>query len=452
VLNLTDSAKIETMTDEQLHKWNLRFCPKCGSHFHFKVLRSAVGQNQFSMVCNNYPNKCEYLKVLTTSNISDIDRHKIIEDYFGYNKPFQLTKESWEKTLLRYLYFNDTSEFIKWLFEQINTQTSLDHNNLPVASPYPHIVKGLSNFLYENYLDNFIDNLKVSYKQNGNYKLDSYLHIQSYQAKELIAFREIERAIPNLNLSTLFSQDNQIIKSAIEKFCSNIYSLETWKSYFKSVDREQLLLGVKKVTELYQTSRSSSEKVLIQALFSLCSKTKDEKLTELTDWILAVTDELDLPFGTTNYSAKTEQEYLKLLRSDNEIRNSLQIEQNNLETEKMNLRNNLISFEAQLGDINTKINEAKTHLAFKQKTNQRLAELKDFTGLSPIERLKKIINDNKPVFYFPEYFFNDTLDVLDELEEDEKTKLKSKLKTAGRGILKQLRNKITDNATNKVSD
>lgn len=452
------------MTDEQLHKWNLRYCPKCGSHFHFKVLRSAKGQNQFSMACYNYPDKCEYIKILNATNISDIDRHKIIEDYFGYNKPFQLTKESWEKTLLLYLFFNDTSEFIQWLFEQINTQASLDHNNLPVASPYPHIVKGLSNFLYDNYLDNFIDYLKVSYKQNGNYKLDGYLHIQSYQAKELIAFREIERAIPNLNLTTLFSQDNQVIKSVIEKFCSNIYSLETWKSYFKSVDREHLILGVRKVTELYQDSKSTSEKVLIQALFSLCSKTKDNKLTVLTDWILSVTNEIDLPFVTTNYSAKTEKEYLNLLSLDNEIKNSLQIEQSNLDTEKMNLisklkslnriftvfcevekmnsENNITSLESQLAQINNEIIELKTHLESKQKANERLVKLNTFTGLSPLERLKKIISDTKPVFYFPEYFFNYTLDVLDKLDEGERAKLKAKLKTAGRGILKQLKNKI----------
>lgn len=55
-------------------------------------------------------------------------------------------------------------------------------------------------------------------------------------------------------------------------------------------------------------------------------------------------------------------------------------------------------------------------------------------------------------FTFREYFFTDTLDVLDKLEEGEKAKLKAKLKTAGRGILKQIRNKITDNATNEVSD
>lgn len=433
------------MTDEQLNKWNLRFCPNCGSHFHFKVMHSAAGQNQFSMVCYNYPDKCDYLKALNSENISDIDRHKIIEDFFGYNKPFSLKKEVWENSLLRYLFFKDTSDFILWLFGQINTQTSLDHNNLPVASPYPHIVKGLSHFLYDNYLDNFIDQLKVSYKQSGNYKLDSYLHIQSYQAKELIAFREIERVIPNLNLATLFSQDNHTIKNAIENFCSNIYSLETWKSYFKSVDREQLIIGVRKVMELYQLSKSTSEKVLIQALYSLCSKTRDNKLTELTDWILSVTDETDLPFRTTNYSAKSEKEYLFLLQLDNEIKNSLQVEYNNLDTEKMNLRNKLATIKNQIVELNKEAIKTETHLASKQKVSERLSELKDYTGLNPIERLKKIINEKKPVFYFPEYFFDGALEVLDKLEESEKAQLKGKLKTAGRGILKQIKNKLSDN-------
>ena len=432
------------MTDEQLTKWNLRFCPKCGSHFHFKVMNSSTGQNQYSMVCYNYPDKCDYLKILNPDNISDIARHKIIEDFFGYSKPFNLTKETWKNSLMRYLFFNDTSDFILWLFGQINTQSSLDHNNLPVASPYPHIVKGLSHFLFDNYLDEFIDQLKVSYKQNGNYKLDSYLHIQSYQAKELIAFREIERAIPNLNITTLFSQDNQTIKNSIEKFSSNIYSLETWKSYFKTVDREQLILGVRKVMELYQISKSTSEKVLIQALFSLCSKTRDNKLTQLTDWILSVTNETDLPFGTTNYATNSEKDYLNFLQLDNEIKNSLKIEQSNLDSDKMNLRNKLNAIKNQIAELNKVVIITENHLASKQKATERLIELKDYTGLNPIERLKKIINGNKSVYYFPEYFFTGSLEVLDKLEESEKAQLKAKLKTAGRGILKQLKIKLSE--------
>ena len=118
----------------------------------------------------------------------------------------------------------------------------------------------------------------------------------------------------------------------------------------------------------------------------------------------------------------------------------------------MNSENNITSLESQLAQINNEIIELKTHLESKQKSNERLLKLNTFTGLSPIERLKKIISDSKPVFYFPEYFFNYTLDVLDKLDESERAKLKAKLKTAGRGILKQLKNEIYENAKNNASD
>lgn len=439
------------MNDIELEKWNLRFCPQCRGHLHFRVTKSIKGQKEFSMVCyNTDTNNCNFKKVLSASNISANDRHKIIEDYFGYNKPFQLSKENWENSLLPYLFFDNTPDFIHWLFQQIIIQKSLDHNILNVASPYPHIIQKLNKFLYENFLNDFIDQLKIAYSTTDKfYKFDSYLHLSSHQASELIILRDIEKEFPEINFSVLFSESDQTIKKVVETLCAKIYSSSTWTTFLKPLHTDQLFIGIKKVMELYQVSKATSMKPLVQSFFTLISerqRTSEEistiAITDLTDWILSTTDQIDLPFTTTNYSAKSTKDYLFYLNLDREIKSSLNNEQCELETEKMRLSNQLLTLSSELATIQNRIAETNVMLASKKKAIERFKELKTFTGLNSISRLRKVIDSEKPIFYFPDILFNDTINVIEQLEPTEKEKLKMKLKTAKKGILKELKTKL----------
>ena len=81
-------------------------------------------------------------------------------------------------------------------------------------------------------------------------------------------------------------------------------------------------------------------------------------------------------------------------------------------------------------------------LASKEKAIERFKELKTFTGLNSISRLQKVIDSEKPIFYFPDILFNDTINVIEQLEPTEKEKLRVKLKTVKKGILKDLKTKL----------
>ena len=434
-----------------INKWNLRFCPVCGGYLHFRVVKSNKGPSEFLMVCyNTETNKCDFKKVLSSSNISDNDRHKIIEDYFGYSKPFQLTKQNWEKSLLQYLFFENTSDFINWLFNQIIIQKSLDHNNLIVASPYPNIIRDLSKFLYDNYLNEFIDQLKVAYSTKDNYhKFDSYLNLSSYEAKELFIFRDIEKEFPEIKISLLFNENEQTVTKVIETLCAKISSTATWNKFFNPSSTDQLFLGVTISMKMYQVSRVSSLKIPVQSLYSLIKERQgksdpvlDIAMSELTDWILSTTDQTDLPFTTTNYCAKSTAEYLFRLNLDREIKSTLNIEQSELETEKMKLSNQLIDLSSELTTIQNRIADTNVKLDSKVKAIDRLKELKSFTGLNSISRLRKIIDSEKKIFYFPDILFKDTINVLEQLDQTEKEKLNVKLKTVKKGILKELKIKL----------
>lgn len=432
---------------------NLKYCPKCNGHLRFRLTKSNEGEQEFSMVCyNGHDKTCDFKKVLTPDNISDCDRHQIIENYFGYNKLFGITSENWEKTLLLYLFFKDTKEFLHWQFRQIINQDSLDHNNrhLSVGSPYPLIIKDLSKFLHENYQNDFVDQLNLAFSSIDNHhKFDNYLHLSSYQAKELFIFRDIERNFPAIKLATLFSEADNTIQNVVETFCSRIYSKSIWTTFLKPLSTEQLILGFGKVFEIFQKSENNSLKPLIQTLYSLLVDRKstsgellDTEIQDLTDWILSITDETDLPFTSTNYSAKSTQEYLFRLNIDREIKSILNYEQSKLNTEKLNLNNQRQTLFNELTSIQKQINEITLTVASREKAIDRFEELKSFTGLNSLTRLKKIVNSERPIFYFPDILLKDTLNYLEQLDQTEKQKLKAKLKTVKKGILKELKTRL----------
>ena len=71
------------MTDEQLNRWNLRFCPKCRGHIQISFRQKKEDGIEIIKHCQ-YFDKCDYRSVLTKENITNNDRHKIIETFCGY--------------------------------------------------------------------------------------------------------------------------------------------------------------------------------------------------------------------------------------------------------------------------------------------------------------------------------------------------------------------------------
>ena len=61
------------MTDEELNKWNLRFCPKCRGHIQISFRRNKEGGIEIIRHCQNF-NTCDFRSVLTKENITDNDR------------------------------------------------------------------------------------------------------------------------------------------------------------------------------------------------------------------------------------------------------------------------------------------------------------------------------------------------------------------------------------------
>lgn len=138
------------MIDEELNRWNLRFCPKCRGHIYISFRRQKEGKIEIIRHCQNF-DKCDFSSILTNENITDNDRHKIIETHFGYNKPFFIDDNELKSLVYEKLLFNNIADLLKWFVFETSRYKTLDHNNLPVSSPYWTIVYKLGQFLSDNY-------------------------------------------------------------------------------------------------------------------------------------------------------------------------------------------------------------------------------------------------------------------------------------------------------------
>lgn len=283
----------------------------------------------------------------------------------------------------------------------------------------------------------------------ATFRMKYNIHATTDQATDIVFLWDIEKILANVQLSTLFSEPDNTIQHIVETFSSRNYSKTIWTTFLNPLSTEQLILGVRKVFKIFQTTKNNSLKPLIQTLYSLLANRKsssgellDIEIRDLTDWILSNTDETDLPFSSTNYSAKSTQEYLFRFNIDREIKYSLNCEQSKLETDKMNLNNQRQTLFNELTAIQNQINETAEILASKEKKIERFKELLSFTELNSLSRLRKIINSDRPVFYFPDILFKDTINFLEQLDQTEKQILRTKLKTAKKGILKELKIKL----------
>jgi|GEM_PF-2260290 len=162
------------MTDEELNKWNLRFCPKCRGHIQISFKRQKEGGIEIIKHCQNL-DKCDFRSVLTKENISDNDRHKIIEKFFGYNKPFSIDENELKSLSTEKLLFDNIEDFLKWLVYETSRYKALDHNNLPVSSPYRTIVNKLGQFLS----DHFESELKQIIQNKNNIYNEQFLKSNS---------------------------------------------------------------------------------------------------------------------------------------------------------------------------------------------------------------------------------------------------------------------------------
>ena len=113
----------------------MRFCPKCQGYIQISFRQKKKAGIEIIKHCQNF-DECDYRSVLKKENSIDNDRHKIIETFFSYSKPFFIDDKKLKSLANEKLVFYNVIDFLKWFVYKTSRYTALDHNNLPESSPY----------------------------------------------------------------------------------------------------------------------------------------------------------------------------------------------------------------------------------------------------------------------------------------------------------------------------
>jgi len=434
------------MTDKELIDWNLRFCPKCKGHINYHF---GDNGNNFSTIlrnCQNFP-KCDYSQKITNQNINSIDRHKLIETYFGYSRKFSLTKNEFENNFLPKLFFTNVKDFLKWFFNDLNLRIGINHNYLPVASPYPSIILDLVKFVNSNYLPDFICEFAMYSLSTKNYdKLLENLNISRNKSLYYIEYYKISTEI-QLNTDFINSQENEF-EYLLNSIISKTDNYEVWQLLFNSFTKSDLINITRKIFDQYQKTQNTKFKSGIQGLYLLLTNNilleNDEFILNLTDYILEKTKDNYLPFISTNYNAKNIKQYIELQRIDETINRFLQNEKLTLDIEIKLKDTEIQNAKNEINKLQKKIETDENIISSKNKSINRIDYLQQFINLSPLEKVRKIITDTNSIHYFPEIFFDGFENEIQNLNSTEKGLLIAKLKTINKGKLKELKILLTN--------
>jgi len=312
----------------------------------------------------------------------------------------------------------------------------------------------IKNFIKDETFD--LDFLNISsireFNKTSNFR-------ERTKQKIYIPYSKIERFIQHAPIFRRFPElmENKILPYETQKivlYLKGIHEVGTqyFDTYFRDYFKDELILITHAVFDQYLQTKDKDLVVLIQDIYAKIETSRiprfmnmyPHSIKELTNKILTQGNHKYLPFKTPNFGAKSRDEYLYLAEQSNIVKDNFRF-LNNKHFLKMNDINLAIkNHRNTIQSIMQEIEILEKQITHNNKSEQRLNELKHMCDLSPAKRLKKIINSEHSIHYYPEFMIEDSLEYLEVLTPKEKTKLLTKLKTAKRGMLKKLKSTLVN--------
>jgi hypothetical protein len=267
----------------------------------------------------------------------------------------------------------------------------------------------------------------------------------------LIRNAYVYRLVPKLMENNIFSHTPE----EIIQYTSSIATLDSnhFNDYFRNFHQKDLVHLLSMLFEEFINTKNEILVKPIQELHSLIdSQPKkisnyrvERTFIDLTNKILSTGDHEYLPFKTTNHGAKNLNQYLQITNKNNDFKKRI-MDMTMQHNEKIMAVNNQITNHKET----IQAIENKIKLLYKQKehniqSEKRISDLRQLGDLTPLERIKFIINSNNSIYFYPDFLFENITEEIDKLPQEYKSKLLDKLKTVKRGYLKKLKHYLSNN-------
>ena len=280
-------------------------------------------------------------------------------------------------------------------------------------------------------------------------QIETDLGLFSYLTLILNAY--VYRLVPDLMENSILSyKPDEIIiytKSIVTLGCTK------FNNYFKNFSQEELIQIISIVFQDYLNTKDEIWIRPIQELYSLIdSQTKkisnyrvERTFIDLTNKILSTGDHEYLPFKTTNHGAKNLDQYLQITNKNNDFKQRI-MDMTMQQNKKIMAVNNQIKSHMET----IQVIENKIKLLYKQKehniqSEKRISDLRQLGDLTPLERIKSIINSDNSIYFYPDFLFENITEEINKLPQEYKSKLLDKLTTVKRGYLKKLKHYLSNN-------
>lgn len=267
----------------------------------------------------------------------------------------------------------------------------------------------------------------------------------------LIRNAYVYRLVPKLMENNIFSHTPE----EIIQYTSSIATLDSnhFNDYFRNFHQKDL---VHLLSMLFEDFLNTKNEILvrpIQELYSLIDS-QPKKISNyrvertfiaLTNKILSTGNHEYLPFKTTNHGAKNLDQYLLITNKNNDFKQRI-MDMTMQQNKKIMAVNNQIKSHMEM----IQVIENKIKLLYKQKehniqSEKRISDLRQLGDLTPLERIKFIINSDNSIYFYPDFLFVNITEEIDKLPQEYKSKLLDKLKTVKRGYLKDLKSYLSIN-------
>ena len=426
-------------------------CPKCSSQVEdYRSWSASTSSTNLIKYCTEFPN-CSYYKLLPINDFnSAMIKHHYIYKRFPYS--IQTTElpspDFFEKQLRELFSIHKISNFLKWLFSDLSKRNNL-YVEVGLPSPYPQSIWTLNKYLFDNYLEDYVIELAKSLdsKEQTDHLRDC-LKISKLELNQLIDYKNLLDKCSKELITYLVCAEKFEIIQKLRSITDGVDCPTSWKYISAHLKVNQTRALIKKVLGIINQEQVPVYRKITQGLYlNLCEdysqlKNRSKSLQEFTNYILRNTTDKHIPFTTTNYSAKSIDDYIAYREIDESLYEYLDTEKTRINTKKNSNKEKINEIQKEIKIQKIDIEKVKAKITGQDGALSRINKLNDFINISPSQRLKRIINSDQKIEYFPDCFFKDVENQLIFLSQQQILTLAIKLNKTHRRKFKILKSAL----------
>ncbi|MCL9981119.1 MAG: hypothetical protein NBV77_06695 [Bacteroidia bacterium] len=314
-------------------------------------------------------------------------------------------------------------------------------------------IKAVKKLILDESFDLDLLDVKTFNYYNNSSRFESIIRRQFglYSYGTLMKNALVYRRFPELMEQRMLSFEREKVVAYAKAIAALGYNF--YKDFFGDCPQKEKIQITSVLFDQFLSNGHENLIRPIQELFALITNLEGSELvdelpkayTELANRILMEGNHECLPFKTRNYGAKSLSEYLQISQKNNRVKERLS-EMRKRQNQKIEAVNKELSVHlSNMRKLEERVNNLQNQLEKNIKFERKMRHFNEMSDLSPLERLKFIIQSEQTIYYYPHFALENIREEVDLLSDEDRSKLLEKLQIVNRGPLRDLKNYLNCN-------